>query len=38
MLTHFTPASQQPLYRRHNQHAELVSGSCVFVSQFGDVV
>ena len=38
MLTHFTPAQQQPLYRRHNQHAELVSGSCIFVSQFGDVV
>ncbi len=38
MLTHFTPAQQQPLYRRHNKHAELTSGSCIFVSQFGDVV
>ena len=38
MVTHFTAAQQQPFYRRHNQHAELVSASCVFVSQFGDVV
>jgi phytanoyl-CoA hydroxylase len=38
MLTHFTAAQQQPLYRRHDKQPELVSGSCSFVSQFGDVV
>lgn len=37
MVTYFTPSSQQPVYRRHNKHAELVSPTCVFVSSFADV-
>ena len=37
MVTYFTPASQQPVYRRHNKHAELASPTCVFVSSFADV-
>jgi hypothetical protein len=37
MVTYFTPAAQQPLYRRHNKHAELTAPTCVFVSSFADV-
>ena len=37
MVTYFTPVSQQPVYRRHNKHAELVTPGCVFVSSFADV-
>jgi hypothetical protein len=37
MVTYFTPAAQQPVYRRRSKHAELTSPSCVFVSSFADV-
>lgn len=37
LLTHFTPAREQPFYRRHVQTRELRGETCVFVSQYGDV-
>lgn len=38
LVTHFTGASFQPFYRRANAHAELLTPTCVFVSQYAPVV
>ena len=37
MVTYFTAASQEPVYRRHNRHRELSAPACSFVSSFADV-
>jgi ectoine hydroxylase-related dioxygenase (phytanoyl-CoA dioxygenase family) len=37
LVTHFTPASDEPFYRRTAIHAESERGSCIFVSQFADI-
>lgn len=37
LLTHFTPAAEEPFYRRNAQHQEMKTEECVFVSQFMDV-
>jgi hypothetical protein len=38
LATHFTAAEYEPLYRRDSHFEELRTGSCVFVSQYGDIV
>ncbi len=37
LVTHFTPNSEQPFYRRFSNHTELKMPTCVFVSQYGPV-
>jgi hypothetical protein len=37
LVTHFTPRSDEPFYRRAAQFREAEVAACVFVSQYGDV-
>jgi hypothetical protein len=37
MVTYFTAASQEPVYRRRNRYRELAAPTCTFVSSFADV-
>ena len=37
LVVHFTPASAEPYYRRHNRRRELVTNDCVFVSSYADI-
>lgn len=37
LMTHLTPAKEQPFYRRSSQHEELKMPTCVFVSQYGAI-
>lgn len=34
LVTHFTPAGEEPFYRRTANHAEMKTENCVFVSQY----
>jgi hypothetical protein len=38
LVTHFSPASDEPFYRRSAMHAELDLAGCRFVSQFADIM
>lgn len=37
LVTHFTPAGEEPFYRRTANHPETKTANCVFVSQYGPI-